>query len=332
MQDVRKLVAMGYSRIAFEDNFFAHNKKRTRELCSALTELQNDGVSFTWDCQTRVESMDNEEIIGLLERSGCEAVYLGVEALNEDALKFLGKTSDPKTYLSRLMDRVAPKLLASKLALYINLQFGLPGEEDAQIGRTIEAVKRLGEMAVRHARSITVFPQLFVVYPGTEHFNRYVALRNFPADVFESFTAWEMEQEPILTWLGETFAHGAGGLPLGILDHHGLVRRRYAVDESAVDRVAETIDRIDRLNGIQVFRYGDHLVKESLDGKPEIEGREGRGRSEPRNTPRPIGPGDRRLPGRGGLGGSQAKRRRPNALHDSGRDSDVPSGTGRSPK
>jgi radical SAM superfamily enzyme YgiQ (UPF0313 family) len=264
MRDVRGLVEMGYARIAFEDNFFAQNRKRTREVCNVLMELRADGLTFNWDCQTRIESID-EERVDLMERAGCDAVYLGVEALTEKSLKFLGKTLDPRGYLNRIFDTALPRLLNSGLATYINLQFGLPYEGDIDIDHMLRSLEQLGKMAAALDRTITVFPQLFVVYPGTEHFKHYVRYREFARDVFETFTEWEDEQKPVLTWLGSSFAHGTGGLPLGILDRTQLGRGRYVVDELAVARVEDALDRIDRLRGIKVFRYGNYLVKENAD-------------------------------------------------------------------
>lgn len=267
LRDVRTLVASGFSRIAFEDNFFAHNKERTRLLCEALVNLRADGLNFTWDCQTRVESMDHQETISLMQKAGCEAVYLGVESLHEGVLRFLGKTANPRRYLSRLTEHVVPSLLDSKIDCYINLQFGLPGEITStdEIETNVSIMARLGQMAARRGKAITVFPQLFVVYPGTAHTHLYLSARLFPEDVFETFTAWEAKNKPILKWLGETFAHGAGGVPLGILDQHSLWNRQYKIDKEATERVSNTINRLDGLDGVNVFRYGKYLVTESSD-------------------------------------------------------------------
>lgn len=263
-EDVRALVGMGFSKLAFEDNFFAHNRRRTRELCESLAELRKEKLHFTWDCQTRIESMDRDEIIPQMESAGCDAVYLGVESLDNEILRFLGKTNNPELYVSRLIRRVAPSLLRSDINCFINLQFGLPNETPAQTETTLQTMEKLGEMAERRGREITVFPQLFVVYPGTFHFLQFVRSNVFNKDVFETFTAWEADQNPILKWLGETFAHGTGGLPLGILDHERLREGKYNVDGEATMRVVDAIKRLDQLPGIHVFRYGHFLVKGGL--------------------------------------------------------------------
>ncbi|MBX3451340.1 MAG: cobalamin-dependent protein, partial [Planctomycetaceae bacterium] len=102
IRDLRVLVGdMGYKRIAIEDNFFAHSPKRTIDLCQAIEELQRE-LPFQWDCQTRVESYKNENVVDAMERAGCEAVYLGVESLDPEHLLYL--RGCPKSGLFKFCD------------------------------------------------------------------------------------------------------------------------------------------------------------------------------------------------------------------------------------
>ena len=268
IQDVRELVLMGLSRLAIEDNFFAHNAKRTRGLCLALARLRAEkGMDFTWDCQTRLESMDRPGMVALFEDAGCEAVYLGVESINPDQLLYLNKTSTPEKYLDTLRDKVVGGLLGSSVSCYINLQFGIPGETKQHNQHTYDYLKILGKMARDKGKRITIFPQLHVVYPGTAHFRSGVAEGRFPPDIFEYFTSWEADQAPVLEWLGEHFAHGTGGIPEGVIDAETLKNGKegnYKVNSDAVLRVSSILTRIGRLPGIEVFRYGPYLVQPDL--------------------------------------------------------------------
>lgn len=266
VEDVRRLVELGFSRIAIEDNFFAHAPKRTNELCEALATLRRKGLKFTWDCQTRIESMDRAGLVPLLERAGCEAVYLGVESLNSDQLIYLNKTPSPDRYLDRLRERVIPALLESDVECFINLQFGLPGESTKHHEVTKAFLKEIGLDAARKSKRITVFPMLHVVYPGTEHFLSGLRQQKFPRDIFESFTFWEMRQAPVLNWLGKHFAHGTGGIPVGILNPEVLrsgcfeMQTREIIELAAIMRIDSILTDLDELEGIRVFKYGSHLV------------------------------------------------------------------------
>ena len=261
VRDVRELTERGYSRIAIEDNFFAHSAARTRELCAALFSLRAEGLTFAWDCQTRIESMAREGVVDLLAEAGCEAVYIGVESLNEDQLLYLNKTSQPQRYLDQLATIVVPRLLDSAVNCYINLQLGLPGETGQHFRSTFNMLRMLGSMALHKKKCITIFPQLHVIYPGTFHFEAGVSEGRFERDVFETFTKWEAQQPPVITWLGEHFAHGTGGLPEGLLIPEKLRQGQYEVNVDSVFRISSTLKSLDRIPGIKVFSYGIHLVE-----------------------------------------------------------------------
>ena len=117
----------------------------TRELCHAIADYRRrTGNYFTWDCQTRVESMRAKDIIVSMEEAGCDAVYLGVEALVEEHLKYLAKTPSPENYIQILTNQVVPNLMETKIDCYINLQLGLPDETREQRDRTLGRLARLG--------------------------------------------------------------------------------------------------------------------------------------------------------------------------------------------
>jgi len=263
-EDICQLVEMGFTKIAIEDNFFAHSFARTTELCKTLKELRGEiGDIFSWDCQTRVESMTIADIVPLMESAGCEAVYIGAESLNKDALLYLGKTSHPERYLAQLLDIVIPRLLDSEIDCYLNLQFGLPHETAMYYEKTLDMLKTIGKLALARGKKITIFPQLFVIYPGTRHFKENVERGVFKPDVFESFTEWEMKEEPIRRWLGGYFAHGVGGLPIGILDVSKLAKGVYSVIPEKVAEVSAALRYIeDNISGIEVFHYGRFLTSE----------------------------------------------------------------------
>ncbi|MFC1491625.1 B12-binding domain-containing radical SAM protein [Nitrospinota bacterium] len=262
VKDICELAEMGFSQIAIEDNFFAHSPSRTEELCLGLASIRRESrIQFSWDCQTRLESMARPGVVPLFAAAGCKAVYIGVESLNSDHLLYMKKTRNPKRYVDLLLTTVAPSLFDSSVDCYINLQFGIPGEKLDHERNTINLLSELGSMALSKGKTVTIFPQLHVVYPGTAHFACGILEGRFPRDVFETFTAWEAEQDPVLFWLGEHFAHGTGGLPEGILISEKLKKGIYEVDVGAVCRISGVLKTLDRISGISVFPYGQYLVK-----------------------------------------------------------------------
>ncbi len=264
INDIELLLLSGYTKIAIEDNFFGQSNERLKELCSALFVLKKNFPAFTWNCQSRVESLAQKEVIKLLAQAGCEAVFIGVESLCCDQLKFLNKTLNPEIYLQQLSQSVVPSLLDLGVDCFINLQFGLPNETIEQFEITKKTLKKLGTIAASKKKEITVFPQLFVVYPGTQHFREGVYKGIFQYDVFESFTAWECREQNILFWLTEHFAHGVGGLPLGVLKADQLKAGKYELDSGAVARVSTNLRVLNSIEGIKVFSYGEQIFSEKI--------------------------------------------------------------------
>ena len=257
--DITELVRSGASHITIEDNFFAHNRKRTFELTGALKALQERGIKFTWDCQTRIESMVRPEVVEAMESAGCTAVYLGVEALTEENILFLGKAQNPKAYLSRLYS-VLDLLFDSSIEAFLNLQIGIPNFNIDLQTRRLNELTKVSQAAARSGDILTIFPQLFVVYPGTGHFRKMCAEGMLNKNVFEKFVIWEDANQPIKSWLGRTFAHGIGGIPVGIMDREKLRIGEFAICSEAVEGVKNELNKWREFDNISIFDYGQHLA------------------------------------------------------------------------
>jgi radical SAM superfamily enzyme YgiQ (UPF0313 family) len=266
IEDLRYLVLQqAHHSIAIEDNFFAHQPRRTLELCAAIEQLQAE-KPFVWDCQTRVESMCRADVVTAMARANCDAVNLGVESLVPDHLTFLGKTLKPDKYLQLLEEQAVPLMLGAGMAVNINLQLGIPGEDESHRQLTLWRLKRLGRVALRLRGKIAVHPQLHVIYPGTPHFDESVERGNFGKlgrEVFEEFAPWEASNQPILTYLGRHFAHGVGGIPMSILQNEALRSGRFEIAKEAIGVLTQHLTDMENIPGINVFHYGEYLAKAS---------------------------------------------------------------------
>lgn len=264
LSEIRYMVQkLGYNKISIEDNFFNYSSRRTLELCEGLKELKKT-CQFSWDCQTRVESLRDYNVLTHMEQAGCDGIYIGVEALHKDLLLYLEKTPSPEEYLEDLINIVIPQLLSTNIRACLNLQFGIPVETQRHIADSLDILTSLGKLAYNSNKHITLYPQLYVVYPGTKHFkkaiqeNRYGPSSN---EIFETFTAWEFKQKPILNWLGQHFAHGSGGLPEGILSLDELRNNcKFRIDVNAILGIICYLEKIEKLRGITVFKYGEFLA------------------------------------------------------------------------
>jgi len=253
---------MGFQELSIEDNFFAQSPRRAIDVCYIIERLQ-ETRSFKWDCQTRVESCEDFRVIESLERASCDQVYLGLESLSCDKLKYLEKARRPHSYIDSFVNRVVPRLLQSRIPhIAVNLQFGLPDESPVEFAETLRVFETLGNLALKYQKQMKVCPQLHVVYPGTRLFQRLQAQRQFGLTsdtVFERFTLWEKTTRCFRVWMGENFAHGTGGIPVGILNTNLLSKGEFAIEEDAIHRISEEIRSLAQLPGLKVLDYGSRL-------------------------------------------------------------------------
>jgi len=83
---ITEIEALHKNFIFFVDDNIFRNYDRVIELFNALTPL-----NIKWACQISLDAAYNEELLALLEKSGCAAVFIGFESLNKENLKQMKK-------------------------------------------------------------------------------------------------------------------------------------------------------------------------------------------------------------------------------------------------
>ncbi len=74
--------------VFFIDDNFAANKKRTKQLLMAIIE---SNIKFEWSAQVRTDVAKDPELLELMQRAGCFAVYIGFESINPKTLSLYNK-------------------------------------------------------------------------------------------------------------------------------------------------------------------------------------------------------------------------------------------------
>ncbi|UCD58032.1 MAG: B12-binding domain-containing radical SAM protein [Candidatus Hydrogenedentota bacterium] len=74
--------------IFFYDDNFAASKERTKTLLRRMIE---ERITPEWTAQVRVDAAKDEELLDLMERSNCFAVYVGFESINPRTLELYSK-------------------------------------------------------------------------------------------------------------------------------------------------------------------------------------------------------------------------------------------------
>jgi radical SAM superfamily enzyme YgiQ (UPF0313 family) len=158
----------GLIYISIRDDTFTADKRRTIAFCQ---ELINRRVNILWNCQSRVEVVDEETLIWM-KRAGCECIQLGVESGSEKILELLGKkiTPDQVKRAAELVHRIG-------LNLSVYLITAIPGETDEDRQATIALLKAI------KPQDAQVSPLAY--YPGTALYNEAVATGHTGAEIFK---------------------------------------------------------------------------------------------------------------------------------------------------
>jgi len=85
LEDIRP---HGGRTIFFYDDNFAASKGRAKTLLRRMIE---EDITPEWTAQVRVDAAKDEELLDLMERSNCFAVYVGFESINPKTLELYSK-------------------------------------------------------------------------------------------------------------------------------------------------------------------------------------------------------------------------------------------------
>jgi len=150
-----EIKVLGSRGIIFtDDNLFA-DKSAAVELLQRLRPL-----NVRWSCQAGLETASDEGLLRLMAESGCLAVTIGLESLNNHNLKQLRKTQQTSAqyegYLRRFHNH--------GIMVYGSLVFGCDGDKVDDFQRSLDFV-------TRQKLLLTMFNPL-IPMPGTPFYQR----------------------------------------------------------------------------------------------------------------------------------------------------------------
>lgn len=233
--DLERLVSVGEREISVQDNYFGYDQKRVRAVCE---EIIRRNIDHDFDCQTRVESLQNIELLKLMRRAGCSAAWIGVENFYPNAIRKMKKSSNPEKYFA-LTKTVIENLVRVGIKPKLMFQVGLPNEESEAIEHNLRCLQELtGDL----------YLQLNVVYPGTPDYYKLVQ-EGVPADIFEKIIS--QNEKPLKFSVDDNFYHGNGSIPLGIVNLDKLKAGRIEFDEKKVKQVNDYVERIKSLENVR---------------------------------------------------------------------------------
>lgn len=141
----------GLLYVSFRDDIFALHKTRLIELCRGMVERR---LCLLWDCQTRVNTIDEERLVWM-KRAGAMIVQYGIESGSQPILDRLQKGQTVAQ-----IERAAALTRRVGVVLSIYLIAGVPGETEEDHLRT--------EAMIRSIRPHDGIVTPLAVFPGTD--------------------------------------------------------------------------------------------------------------------------------------------------------------------
>jgi radical SAM superfamily enzyme YgiQ (UPF0313 family) len=141
--------------IVFWDDNIGANPRYAKELFRALIPLNK-----WWTSQTTMVSIQDDEFLELAARSGCKALFVGLESVNQTSLNAADKKHNQVSGYRRLIERMHQY----GIALQAGVIFGFENDDVDIFARTVDA---LGDIGLDNA---TI--SLLVPYPGTPAYNK----------------------------------------------------------------------------------------------------------------------------------------------------------------
>ena len=119
--------------VHFIDDTFNVPVKRFREI---LNMMSRNHFHFKWFSYIRCQFLD-DEIVGLMKKSGCIGVFLGIESGSEKMLRIMNKCSDVKSFQKGIA-----LLNQYSIINFASFIIGYPGETQETIEETISFIEQ----------------------------------------------------------------------------------------------------------------------------------------------------------------------------------------------
>jgi radical SAM superfamily enzyme YgiQ (UPF0313 family) len=152
-QVVAEVAASPDKGIVFWDDNLGADLQYAKNLFRALAPLRK-----WWTSQTTMTSIRDDEFLRLAAESGCQALFVGLESINQPSLNETHKNHNRVDDYRKLVQRFH----AFGIALQAGIMFGFDEDDKDVFARTVD---RMGEIGLDNA---TI--SLMVPYPGTPSF------------------------------------------------------------------------------------------------------------------------------------------------------------------
>jgi len=153
VEEVEMLLSdYGINLFYFYDDMFTANKKRAEKICNLFIEKK---LNIKWGTSTRIDAI-NKDLLVLMSDAGCVQINYGVETLNNNVCKYIGR----KALLNEVKEAVKDSIDAGIENVQLYILIGLPGDDPQGLKKTVV------DLLSTQATLLAI--QVLRIYPGTE--------------------------------------------------------------------------------------------------------------------------------------------------------------------
>jgi anaerobic magnesium-protoporphyrin IX monomethyl ester cyclase len=118
--------------VDFVDGTFTYDRKYLEDLCQALIDRK---LNISWRCTARYDTIDRE-MLKLMKKSGCTALYIGLESGSDEVLKELKKNMSVSSIVE------ASKIVRDAGIISVtSMLLGSPNESRASLEDTLKVMR-----------------------------------------------------------------------------------------------------------------------------------------------------------------------------------------------
>ena len=149
------IMASAYSpTFYFADDNFPVNRERTIQLCRKIVKTK---LSVNWACLSRIEFMDDPDLLQVMARAGCREIFIGAESGSDTVLKEM-----KRNYTAEDIKRVVKLCNRTGISTTVSFIVGNPFERLEDVRKTFEVAAELDTPNVAF--------HIFTPYIGTQAF------------------------------------------------------------------------------------------------------------------------------------------------------------------
>ncbi|HAD83068.1 MAG: hypothetical protein A2509_01760 [Candidatus Edwardsbacteria bacterium RIFOXYD12_FULL_50_11] len=179
IRDVRAATCTGRRRIAFIDDNIGADPVYFEELCTALA-----GENIIWMSQCSLTIADHPRLLALARKSGCRILSFGVESVNAESLKEIGKERNHPDRYANAIDLIRKNGIDVSTEMII----GFDGDDETVFERTYDFIMK-NRISVPRIHILTPVP-------GTEIRSRLKSEGRITSDDFSCYSGGQVVFQP----------------------------------------------------------------------------------------------------------------------------------------